>query len=237
MSTEDTPSPARAIGYVRVSTAEQVAGFGLDVQEAAITRWCGENGLELAYIARDAAVSGSNGLDTRDGLAGALRDAEAGEADVLVVYRLDRLARDLVLAETLIQRLGAAGVRVVSITEPEGEGDEATRTLIRHVLGAIAQYERAVIRARMEAGRQAAIAAGRRGGGRSPYGYRAEGGHLHPVPEEQAVLARMRELYREEGGIASRVARRLNEEGRTPRRGQWYPADVNRVLNRERERP
>src|SRR5688500_10993235 len=107
------------IGYIRVSTAEQVNGFGLEVQEKAIAEWCKREGVRLLAVHRDEGQSGSNGLDTRPGRAEALARCEAGEAQALVVYRLDRLARDLVLQETTIQRLQAHGVRVLSVTEPD----------------------------------------------------------------------------------------------------------------------
>jgi len=220
------------VGYIRVSTAEQVAGFGLEVQDEAIRQFCADRGDELAAMHRDEARSGSNGIDSRRGLADALAMIEAGEAGALVVWKLDRLARDLIVQETVIARVEAAGGRVLSVTEPEGEGDEATRVLVRQVLGAIAQYERAVIRSRMEAGRTRAVAAGRRGQGGSPYGWRATGGKLEPVEAEQAVIRRMGAM-KAAGCSASEVARQLNAEGIPAQRGTWHPSTVARVLRRE----
>ena len=87
----------KVFGYVRVSTAEQVAGNGLDVQRSAIRSYCREHGLLLTRILSDEGISGSNGLDTRTGLAEGLAGVERGDVAGLVVYRLDRLARDLLL--------------------------------------------------------------------------------------------------------------------------------------------
>src|SRR5450631_347777 len=98
------PKP-KVIGYTRVSTTEQVEGFGLDVQEAAIRKYCKADGLHLVAMLTDQGQSGSNGLDDRLGLAEGLARIERGEASALVVYRLDRLARDLILQETLHERL------------------------------------------------------------------------------------------------------------------------------------
>ena len=132
-----------AVGYVRVSTQEQVEGFGLEVQEKAIRDHAKANGLRLVSLCRDEGQSGSNGLDTRTGLSEALVALESGRAKALVVYRLDRLARDLLLQETLIARLRQAGAEVLSVSEPDvdGGGAEPTRDLVRQVLGAIAQYD------------------------------------------------------------------------------------------------
>ena len=105
-----------------------------------------------------------------------------------MVYRLDRLARDLLLQETVHARLEAGGAAVMSVSEPAVEGDDATRVLVRQLLGGIAQYERAVIRGRMMAGKAAKVASGGYGGGRPPYGYKAAGGALVTNEDEAAVV-------------------------------------------------
>ncbi|HXF72501.1 MAG TPA: recombinase family protein [Actinomycetota bacterium] len=220
----------RAIGYARVSTAEQVQGFGLEVQERAIREWARSNRIRLLGVERDEGAPGSNGLDQRPGLARALARLEAGQAECLVVYRLDRLARDLVLQETTVRRLERRGRRVVSVTEPSVDGDDPTRILVRQVLGALAQYERAVIQARMAAGREAKRARGGYVGGRPPYGFLARRGALEPVPEEQAAIALARELRRR-GASYREIARRLSEAGYAPKGGGvWWPAQVGRLL-------
>lgn len=178
----------RVIGYTRVSTAEQVDAFGLDVQEAKIRTYCRAEGLQLVAMLSDQGQSGSNGLDDRLGLAAALAWIEKGDTGALVVYRLDRLARDLLLQETIHARLEAGGASVLSVSEPAIDGDDATRTLVRQLLGGIAQYERAAIRRRMMAGKAAKVAQGGYGGGRPPYGYRAASGSLEPNREEAAIL-------------------------------------------------
>src|SRR4051812_28580331 len=99
----------RAFGYVRVSTSDQADGYGLEAQEAAIKTYCRAEGLRLVEILRDEGVSGSNGLDTREGLGVALARLEAGDGDLLVVSRLDRLARDLLVQETVLSRLQLRG--------------------------------------------------------------------------------------------------------------------------------
>ena len=73
----------KVIGYTRVSTAEQVDGFGLDVQEAAIRAYCKAENLRLVAMVSDEGQSGSNGLDDRRGLAEGLARIERGEATAL----------------------------------------------------------------------------------------------------------------------------------------------------------
>jgi len=83
---------------------------------------------------------GISGLQGRPGLAEALRRIENDEASVLVLYRLDRLARDLLLQETVVERLPWAVASVISVSEPDVDSHELTRILIRQVLAAISQY-------------------------------------------------------------------------------------------------
>src|SRR5262249_42796275 len=102
----------RAIGYVRVSTAEQAEhGNGLAAQRVAIRQHAKSAGLRLVDVLADEGLSGSNGLEARVGLVDALTRLERGDADVLIVSRLDRLARDLLVQETVLERLRQKGVR------------------------------------------------------------------------------------------------------------------------------
>jgi DNA invertase Pin-like site-specific DNA recombinase len=222
----------RALGYVRVSTAEQVEGFGLDAQRDAIRRHCRTHGLRLLDVESDEGVSGSNGLDERHGLAAALAQLEAGNADVLVVARLDRLARSFVLQETIIERLQARGRTVVSVVQEDVSSDDPERVLVRQILGAIGQYESAVIRGRMAAGKAVKAAQGGYVGGRPGYGQRAEGRELVEDPDEAALVARVHEL-RAEGRSYRDICAVLDAEGFRPRRAaRWQPAVVRNIATR-----
>jgi DNA invertase Pin-like site-specific DNA recombinase len=229
--TEVSVTKRRVIGYLRVSTTEQVNGFGLDVQENSILDYCKANQLRLVDLHTDQGQSGSNGLDTRVALAETLARLKAGEADALVVYRLDRLARDLILQETLVQRLSAQGTPVLSATEDvDTDSDDPTKVLIRHIVGAVSQYERAVIRGRMMAGRAAKAAAGGFIGGRPPYGFTVVNGEVVPDPAEQEVVQLVRQLA--SSGLSLRdIGAELDEKDYRPRTGKaWHPNTVRRIL-------
>lgn len=219
------------LGYVRVSTARQAEeGAGLEVQESKLRTWCMEGDHELVEIHRDEGVSGS--LVDRPGLAMALADMEAGRADVLAVYRLDRLARDLIVQETILERLARAGRQVRSVTEPEIDGSDPTRVLIRQVLGAIGQYERALIVARMHAGRMAKAAKGGYAYGSPPFGWRAVEGELVIDADEQAAMARIDELRRQRISLRE-IGERLVAEGYRPKRAtRWHPESLRRLIGK-----
>src|SRR4051794_8029031 len=97
-------------GYIRVSTDQQAAdGLGLDIQRQAIKAWAKLAGHRLGDVHADEGVSGAKDLAERPGLGDALDAVRAGAVGGLVVYRLDRLARDLVLQEQLIAEVRRLG--------------------------------------------------------------------------------------------------------------------------------
>jgi DNA invertase Pin-like site-specific DNA recombinase len=225
----------RAVGYLRVSTQEQAdSGYGLEAQRLAILRFCADLGFVLHAVYTDAGVSGAAGLDERPALSRALAELEAGRADRLVVYRLDRLARDLILQELLLARLAKAGTPVLSVTEPDIDtlSDDPTKTLIRQVLGALAQYERALIRGRMDAGRAVKAAAGGYVGGQPRYGTKAAAGDLTHNEEEAVVVERVLAL-RSQGRSYRQIASELEAAGLRPRRAaRWHPMVVRAIAIR-----
>jgi DNA invertase Pin-like site-specific DNA recombinase len=236
--------------YLRVSTDRQAEhGLGLDVQRQAIREWSKANGHRVTVWASDEGVSGSNGLESRIGLADALAAVRSRQAGGIVVYRLDRLARDMVLQEQLLSEVWRMGGRVFSTSaaedsylDPDGADADPSRALIRQILGAVAQYERAMIRLRLRAGRRRkAEQGGYAAPPPPPLGYRVERGELVPDDDEQRVLARIKELRAtpdpETGQPMSlrRIAETLTAEDLRPKRsksGRWHPESLRLILKR-----
>lgn len=226
----------KVVAYLRVSTDKQAEeGLGLDVQEQAIRRWAKSEGHRVVLLCRDAGVSGSSGLDSRRELPDALEMLHGQGAQGLVVYRLDRLARDLVLQEQLLMEVRRAGAEVFSTSPSEqdylkDDPDDPSRRLIRQVLGAINEYERGMIRLRLRRGQQRKAEKGGYAGGRPPYGYRADGRALVPIPDEQAIIRQAREL-RDIGLSYREIAERLTSDSSYPRSGGvWHPTMVARMV-------
>jgi DNA invertase Pin-like site-specific DNA recombinase len=136
------------IGYARVSTAEQ----DLAAQRRA---------LAAAGCAEIVEETASGGDASRPELARLL--ARLGPGDTLVVARLDRLARSLAHLLAVIAGLEARGARFRSLADPI-DTTGPSGTLVLQILGAVAEFERALIRERTRAGLAAARARGRRGG-------------------------------------------------------------------------
>jgi DNA invertase Pin-like site-specific DNA recombinase len=136
------------VGYARVSTLEQDMALQLDALNAA----------GCARIFEDHA---SGAKTDRPGLAQAL--AFMREGDVLVIWKLDRLARSLPHLIETVNQLEKSGAGLRSLTEAIDTTTPGGR-LIFHVFGALAQFERDLIRERTRAGLSAAASRGRRGG-------------------------------------------------------------------------
>jgi DNA invertase Pin-like site-specific DNA recombinase len=226
----------KVVGYVRVSTDRQAEeGLGLEVQEMAIRGWAKAEGHQVVIVARDEGVSGS--LEDRPGLDDAFCWLRERRADAVVVYRLDRLARDLILQEQLLAEVWRLGAQVCSTMPGEAgylsdDPDDPSRRFIRQVLGAVAEYERATIVLRLRSGRRRKAEKGGYAYGAPSFGLMAHNGALEPVEAEQAALARIREL-RASGASLRTISARLEAEGLRPRRGvKWHPTTLARVIRR-----
>ncbi len=136
------------IGYARVSTLDQ----NLDLQRDALHK----AGCEKIYTDT---ISGAKAQ--RPGLDECLSFARRG--DTLVVWKLDRLGRNLKNLIEVAGHLDAEGIGLVSLQERIDTNTPGGK-LVFHVFGALAEFERELIRERTNAGLQAARARGRRGG-------------------------------------------------------------------------
>src|SRR4051812_18732172 len=131
--------------YARVSTADQHC----ENQLQELRRYCEARGWAITREYVDQGVSGAKAR--RPALDDLLRDARRRRFDVLVVWRLDRLGRNLPHLIALLEELAALRVAFVSLNE----GIDATTPagkLQMHILGAIAEFERARIAERVKAG-------------------------------------------------------------------------------------
>ncbi|GKS96156.1 recombinase family protein [Acidovorax sp. SUPP2825] len=137
----------RLIGYARVSTREQETRMQLDALAAA--------GVGTIYEEK------ASSIGQRYELQRCLKSLTRG--DVLVVYKLDRVARSLVDLLSILDRIKLAGAEVRSLNEPL-DTTSPMGVFMLQVLGAVAQLERGIIRERVIAGQVAAISRGQRHG-------------------------------------------------------------------------
>jgi DNA invertase Pin-like site-specific DNA recombinase len=232
------PRVVKVATYLRVSTANQAEeGLGLDVQASAIRVWAKEHGHRIGATYADEGVSGAKELDDRPALAEALAAIKDGSVTGIVVYRLDRLARDLILQEQLLGEVRRLGGQVFTTSAGEAgylEDDptDPSRKLIRQVLGAVPEYERSLIALRLQSGRRHKAASGGYAYGAPPFGKKAVDGVLVDSDEERLVLMEMK-VQRDQGASYRQIAANLAEMGHKPKRGEsWHPQTIARCLNR-----
>jgi DNA invertase Pin-like site-specific DNA recombinase len=228
--------PIKLVAYLRVSTDRQAEeGLGLAVQETAIKSWTKANAHKIALWARDEGVSGTNGIDDREALPDALAAVRDGRAKGLVAYNLDRLARKLHTQEAILGHIWEAGGRIFTVEDGEvleDDPEDPFRTAMRQMRGVFSQLERAMIIKRMKAGRRLKAERGGYAFGVPAFGYRAEGGELVPVPEEQLVLDRIRVLHDQQLSLRQIATVLTNEGHRTKRGGQWHPETLRLIVSR-----
>jgi len=216
MGKRRTGDPTKAVAYIRVSTEEQ--HLGPEAQRHDISAWAARAGVEVVAWHEDR-LTGATPAAKREGLLAALADLRLQGAGLLVAAKRDRLGRDVIINATIERLTVDAGARVVTA---DGVAPESTAegALMRTLLDAFSQYERARIRGRVAA----AMAVKRRRGeflGTCPLGQARAGKLLEADEHEQVALARIREL-RSEGLSVRAIADRLNSD-RVPARGtRWF---------------
>jgi DNA invertase Pin-like site-specific DNA recombinase len=148
--------PKRAAIYVRVSTDKQT----VENQVAALRQIAERRGWEVVEQYSDAGISGAKGRDGRPGLDQMLKDASKRRFDVIMAWAIDRLGRSLIDLLHTIETLNACGVDLyldqqgIDTTTPTGK-------LMFQVCGAFAEFERSMIRQRVNAGLKRAVAQGK----------------------------------------------------------------------------
>lgn len=232
----------RLAAYLRVSTDGQAEhGLGLTVQERTVRAWCRDHGHRLVAVYRDEGVSGSNGVEDREGLPLALQDVQHGKVDGLVVARLDRLARAITTQEAILATVWRLDGRLYAVDMggevPPDDPDDPMRTAMRQMAGVFAELDRRLVVKRLRDGRSAKAAAGRKATGSYAYGYAGVGKGRErdaaPVEAEQRAVKRIVAL-RHAGRSYREIAADLDSLGLKPRRAaSWSAAAVRNVARRE----
>jgi DNA invertase Pin-like site-specific DNA recombinase len=222
----------KALGYLRVSGKGQVDGDGFERQLDTITKYAKSHGLEIAGVYRDEGVSGTKDVTDRPGLSDLIEHVASNGVRMVLVERADRLARDLIVGELILSEFRKLGVNVIAAdggTDLTADSDEdPTKTLIRQVLGAVAQFEKTVIVLKLRGARDRMRRREGRCEGRKPFGTK---------PGEADVLDRIRRLHRKPRGgerlSAPDIADTLNSEQVPTRTGRpWNRGTVWALLKR-----
>ena len=188
-------------------------------QMRAIEGFCKTNGLEFSEHFSEQISGKVEGLD-RPEFARMLDEAAERGVGIIVVERLDRLARDLMVSELLLRELKKQGLKLfasdqglVDLCDVTGD---PTRKLIRQIMGALAEWERSMIVLKLGAARKRKKERDGRCEGAKPFG---------AYPKEAIALGAMLQFARE--GVPNKeIARALNENALCRRNGKLWDGDA-----------
>jgi DNA invertase Pin-like site-specific DNA recombinase len=211
-----------AVAYLRMSSATN-AGPDKDSdrrQRAAITAFAKAHGYVIVAEFNDAAVSGADPIAERPGFKAMLDRIAGNGVRVILVESPDRFARDLTVQLTGHDFLKKLGITLIPTTSPSYfTEDSATAVLVRQVLGAIAQFEKTSLVAKLKAARDRKRAATGKCGGRKTY--------AEARPETVALA---RKLRREQRMSLREIAAELASQGHVTGRGKPYVATAVQAM-------
>jgi site-specific DNA recombinase len=233
----------RVATYTRISTDEEHQPYSLEAQDERLRSYIrSQEGWELARQFTDQ-MSGS--VLERPGLQRALAEARAQRYDLLLVYRVDRLARSVRGLSEILHALDNAGAVFRSATEPFDTGSPPGRMMVQ-MLGVFAEFERATIIDRVIAGMERKAARGGWTGGPVPYGYRfvprrlasSDGqsqvltsDFLEVDPDRSPIVQVIFDLYANKRLGSRAIANWLTERGHRPSGGRpWSFRSVLTIL-------
>ena len=206
-------------------------------------KWCKENNVEIVAEFADRALSGAD--EDRPELWAAISALERGY--VLVVYRLDRLARSVYLSDIIERAVHAKKATFLSIAGEGTWSDSDEDFLVRKILQALAEYERKVISARTKAAMLRHQANGRLMGSKPPYGFMIDPENPKRIvknPYERIIINQIKRL-RSTGLSLRKIAEELTNLNYKPRKvqkkfkgrtvfvkGKWCPQTIHVILKR-----
>lgn len=224
MKIDNLQAVRTAFAYLRVSGLGQVDGLGFDRQLAAIETYAAANSIKIVGVYREEGVTGKSELDGRPALQELILALMSNGTTLVLIEKLDRLARALIVQETILQDLNRRGFSVVSVAEPDLCTDDPTRTLIRQILGSFFEYERKMIVSKLADARRRTKAKNGRCEGVKPYG-------ANPV---EISLLTVMVTMKNEGRLNKDIAEELNRRGSPTRHGKrWHSGTISKILRRQ----
>lgn len=222
----------KCIGYCRVSTKEQGDKFGIEAQQSAIEEYAKKNGYEIIDWVFDN-VSGV--VEDRDGWNRIIVDPKVVNPpyQAVIVFKSDRVARDLKLYFYFEWLLLKKGVELISVNDGFPDVPNEYKGIIKSFILFSAEQERNNITLRTSGGRTIKAKTGGYAGGKAPFGYKVENSELIIDTYEAEVVKLIFEM-RGRGLSYNHIAQELNNrELYTRSGGLWGMHQVWLVINNE----
>ena len=227
MLKEDT-----AVGYLRVSTTSQVEnGDGLEIQRRKIIDYCKEKHIIIEKFYEDRGISGA--VRDRPALLRLLKDCENRSVKRIIVYKQDRLSRELTVSLWLETQFKKYDIDLVSIVDPDYDLEDPLQKAFKRIADVFAELEKDVIAMRLKEGRINNAKNGERGSGAVPFGYMKPGDKLEIKPSEALWVEKIFRLAAR-GHSFSKIAGLLNKNGMVTKRGKPFQIESVRYLLRNR---
>jgi len=207
--------------YCRVSTEEQKERGSIQTQIQEIENYCSREALIIGYRYIDDGVSGTITFENRPEGKKLLDDAKEGLFDTLIIWKIDRIARECRISLNLEDTLTKLDIKLISITE-NFDFSTSEGMLLFSMQSAFAQHERDKIRERSIAGTNRVVKDGKWAGGIIPYGYKKDENGYPVVNHEKILNCKYSEaeiidkIYKwvgEDGLSMVKVAEKLNNLG------------------------
>jgi site-specific DNA recombinase len=220
----------KAIGYIRVSTQDQAdSGLSLTHQQNKIRAYCEALDLELVDVAVDAGYTARN--TNRPALQNIMQLMKSKQIGAVVIFKLDRLTRNVKDLGMLTELFEKTGVSLISVSDSINTGTAAGR-LVLNVLGSVAAWESESNGERVKAAMGIKKASGQLVGA-VPFGYDLDSNGVDLIANEselEAILL-MKEL-RANGASFAKIAAELEARGINTKKGKakWQPMTISNIL-------
>lgn len=244
-----TKQKLRVAFYGRVSTQEQnLEGYSPQFQKEQLGEHLKRKDYKGWFTKEEwhfFDVGSGSEYEEREGLQELLILVRKKEIDLVLVWKIDRLSRNLSDLLNLFEEMDKYSVSFASVKE-DLDFTGAIGKLIFQIFGALAEFERENIKMRTEEGKKASAMQGNYVGGSIPYGYEAlrnssgKGKKLRLVDKEAAVVKQIFEWFTYEQKAVSWIAKMLNDTGIPKSRGnsrtkdtRWHDQSVLQMLRNE----
>jgi DNA invertase Pin-like site-specific DNA recombinase len=216
----------KAIAYFRTSSETNVGADKdtLKRQREAVTKYAKIGGYQIIAEYTDDGVKGADPVDQRPGFAAMLAHIAGNGVRTVIVENASRFARDLIIQETGWRFLRDMGVTLIAADRPDAFLDDGpTATMVRQILGAVSQFEKAALVAKLKGARDRKKAATGKCGGRKSYAER---------DPEMVALAKKLARYPVDNRRRSLrdVAAELEAQGHTTNGKRYSAVAVSRMI-------
>lgn len=227
----------RVAVYARVSTTEQAEeGYSIDEQTRILNEWCNENGYVVYKEYVDRGISGKS-VSARPALQQLLMDAKKKEFDIVVVWKMNRLARNILDLLKIVNLLEQKNIAFRSFSE-RYETATPSGKLQFHMMAAIAEFERGNIAENVKMGMLARAKEGSWNGGKvlgydtveiSGENKKRRQSKLVINENEAQTVRRIFELYTKGHGYKS-IANTVNKEGHRSKKGGLFAINTIKTI-------